>query len=161
MLTTVPAGLGMALPRGTIRQGVVPTDVTQRRLAVVRPVRFANQPRHRTAVAAVGLADPLGVATTAHAVSVFVTSAAVIWGALALSQKVAPEQDRLEGQEPCPACGGTGVELCFCAKWSDGDAGCNACGHTGYTKCRSCGGGGTAVPIRITVGKDPSGGTLL
>lgn len=153
-------GLGVGLSRGPKLQEVMPPDKTGRRLAATRPVRRVARPQHRT-VLAVGLADPAGVASTAHTVSAIAASMAVAWGALALGRNVAPEQDRLEGREPCPACGGTGVELCFCTKWSDGDAGCNACAHTGYTKCRSCGGGGTAVPIPIALRKDPSDGTAF
>jgi hypothetical protein len=48
-------------------------------------------------------------------------------------------------------CNGRGYEPCMCTRWSDGDAGCNSCTHTGYMRCRSCGGGGTAVPIKVTI----------
>jgi hypothetical protein len=37
------------------------------------------------------------------------------------------------------------------ARWSDGDAGCGTCRNTGYMACRSCRGGGTAVPIKATI----------
>jgi hypothetical protein len=39
----------------------------------------------------------------------------------------------------------------MCARWSDGDAGCGTCRNTGYMACRSCRGGGTAVPIKATI----------
>lgn len=91
--------------------------------------------------------------------SAIVASVAACVGAVLLSQNLAPEQDRLKGREPCPTCGGTGYESCFCNKWSDGDVGCNTCGYTGYMKCRSCGGGGTAVPVPITVREDRPTGT--
>ncbi len=54
-------------------------------------------------------------------------------------------------RRPCPACEGRGYEPCMCARWSDGDAGCGTCRNTGYMACRSCRGGGTAVPIKATI----------
>lgn len=59
----------------------------------------------------------------------------------------------MERGDPCPACDGSGYEPCFCNRWSDGDVGCNSCGHTGFTKCKNCGGGGTAVPVPIAIQK--------
>lgn len=63
-------------------------------------------------------------------------------------------QDRVEASEsPCPACGGRGYEPCHCTRWSDNDVGCGTCSRTGYMRCRSCGGGGTAVPIKVAIRK--------
>lgn len=61
--------------------------------------------------------------------------------------------DETHSQTPCPSCHGTGYEPCMCTRWSDNDIGCGACRKTGYMKCRSCGGGGTAVPIAVAVRK--------
>lgn len=71
-------------------------------------------------------------------------------------QMDAAEQDQLQttSRRPCPNCSGSGYEACHCTRWSDGDVGCSSCGRSGMMKCRSCGGGGTAVPIKVTVRKD-------
>lgn len=65
-------------------------------------------------------------------------------------------EDHLQAtaRRPCPTCSGSGYEACHCTRWSDGDVGCSSCGRSGMMKCRSCGGGGTAVPIKVTVRKD-------
>eukprot|EP00798_Chlamydomonas_sp_ICE-L_P023026 gene23026-30218_t len=55
--------------------------------------------------------------------------------------------------EPCPRCEGSGYESCMCSRWSDGDAGCSTCSKTGYMACRSCRGGGTAIPLLVPVRK--------
>ena len=57
-------------------------------------------------------------------------------------------------RRPCPACNGTGMEACFCTRWSDGDFGCNTCNHTGRIPCHVCRGGGNAVPIKLEVFMD-------
>lgn len=58
----------------------------------------------------------------------------------------------------CPRCHGTGKEACFCTRWSDGDtSGCASCNYTGVTRCKACGGGGSAVPIRLAIRKDEPG----
>lgn len=57
-------------------------------------------------------------------------------------------------RRPCPSCGGSGLTPCACTRWSDGDVGCSSCSESGWSKCSSCGGGGTAVPIRVTVRRD-------
>lgn len=64
-------------------------------------------------------------------------------------------QERLEASDrrPCPSCGGSGLQPCFCTKWSDGDVGCSSCSSSGWTKCKSCGGGGLAVPIKVSIRK--------
>eukprot|EP00878_Enallax_costatus_P000343 GHUV01000424.1.p1 GENE.GHUV01000424.1~~GHUV01000424.1.p1 ORF type:complete len:143 (+),score=22.98 GHUV01000424.1:257-685(+) len=66
------------------------------------------------------------------------------------------EQDQLQttSRRPCPTCSGSGYEACHCTRWSDGDVGCSSCGRSGVMKCRSCGGGGTAVPIKVTIRKE-------
>lgn len=83
--------------------------------------------------------------------------AAAAWLAANASKNMEIEQDRLEtmsSRRPCPSCAGTGYEACMCTRWSDGDVGCNSCAHTGMMKCRSCGGGGTAVPIKVSIRKN-------
>lgn len=64
-------------------------------------------------------------------------------------------QERREASDgrPCPSCGGSGLQPCFCTKWSDGDVGCSSCSSSGWTKCKSCGGGGMAVPIKVSIRK--------
>ncbi|KAF8072822.1 hypothetical protein HT031_000482 [Scenedesmus sp. PABB004] len=100
-----------------------------------------------------------GVATQALGATLVSTAAAAV-GAWLLSQQMALEQDQMEAgdsginRRPCPGCGGSGVEACMCQRWSDGDAGCGSCNRTGVTSCRYCRGGGTAVPIKVTIRKD-------
>ncbi|GBF92048.1 hypothetical protein Rsub_04395 [Raphidocelis subcapitata] len=92
---------------------------------------------------AVGIARALGVGLAAVA--------AGLW----LKDEM-QQQERLESpaRRACPACEGRGVEPCACTRWSDGDAGCRSCRNSGLTQCRSCGGGGTAVPIKVTIRSD-------
>eukprot|EP00775_Hariotina_reticulata_P002435 gene2435-biopygen4003 len=87
-----------------------------------------------------------------QAVGVGVAAAAAWW----LSRQPEEAQDQMEttSRRPCPSCGGTGFEECMCHKWSDGDVGCSSCSHTGYMRCRSCGGNGTAVPIKVSIRKN-------
>jgi hypothetical protein len=70
---------------------------------------------------------------------------------------LAAPQDRTQSnRQECPSCNGTGYEPCACRRWNDGDVGCSSCNKTGYMTCRSCGGGGTAVPIPLAIRKhDP------
>lgn len=76
-------------------------------------------------------------------------------GHRALPPKLPTPQDRVaheaSNERPCPSCGGRGFEPCMCTRWSDGDVGCGSCSKTGYMRCRSCGGGGKAVPIKATI----------
>lgn len=58
---------------------------------------------------------------------------------------------RSSDSRPCPNCEGRRVEPCVCTRWSDGDAGCSSCGNSGMMACRACRGGGTAVPIKVTL----------
>jgi len=58
-----------------------------------------------------------------------------------------------DGAPECATCGGSGLEDCACRRWSDGDVGCSTCGGSGKSTCRSCNGGGTAVPIAAKVVK--------
>lgn len=85
-------------------------------------------------------------------VSTLTVTAVGIW---LLRKELMLEQDRLHtsSEEPCPSCGGSGYEPCACTRWSDGDVGCSTCRKTGYMRCRSCGGGGTAVPIKVSIRK--------
>jgi hypothetical protein len=64
-----------------------------------------------------------------------------------------PKQDRQEAGErrACPSCGGSGLQPCACTRWSDSDVGCSTCSQSGWMKCSSCGGGGTAVPIKVSI----------
>jgi hypothetical protein len=53
------------------------------------------------------------------------------------------------GNPECPRCEGTGYEACIlCSRWAGAraQAGCSSCVN-GVQRCKSCGGGGTAVPI--------------
>lgn len=152
-------GAGLSIRRGA---GCSPRrrhDLSSRGLARRGPAREQQRHHHlqplrdgmrsRTVCLATELLEPLSGGGAVTALSAAAAALALGWALVA--QDLLPQQDRLEGREPCPTCGGSGVELCFCHKWSDGDAGCNACGHTGYMECRSCGGGGTAVPLLSTV----------
>jgi hypothetical protein len=74
-----------------------------------------------------------------------------------------PSQDRSNNQRPCPRCEGRRVEPCVCNRWSDGGAdtvGCSSCNKSGMMPCRSCRGGGTAVPIKARI-YVPSGGSSM
>lgn len=148
-LRSAPAGMGLGLPG---RRGVAMAarhPMAGRRLAASGSPA-ARRPGTLPVASTVCMADLFTVASTVPAVA---TSVAVAWGALMLTQNAAHTD---QSGEACPACGGTGLETCFCSRWSDGDVGCRSCNHTGYMKCRSCGGGGTAVPIPLTVSKDDS-----
>lgn len=86
-----------------------------------------------------------------------VSTGIIAVGAYLLSkQETSAEQDQFDSSSrtSCPSCGGSGYEACMCTRWSDGDVGCNSCSHTGYTKCRSCGGNGKAVPRLIKIRKE-------
>ncbi|GBF90141.1 hypothetical protein Rsub_03274 [Raphidocelis subcapitata] len=114
---------------------------SRRRAAALRV-----QPPRAFSVGAASSPDPSGLLSLA-------LSASALFGGLLLLQKLAAEE-RLEQQRaarPCPSCQGRGVEPCVCNRWSDGDAGCASCNRTGLMRCRSCGGGGTAVPIKATL----------
>lgn len=85
------------------------------------------------------------------------TGLAIAVGAVIVRQE-AEAQERLaresSNRRPCPTCNGRGYEPCACTRWSDSDVGCNSCRQTGYMQCRSCGGGGTAVPIKVAIRAD-------
>eukprot|EP00878_Enallax_costatus_P028338 GHUV01030602.1.p2 GENE.GHUV01030602.1~~GHUV01030602.1.p2 ORF type:complete len:145 (+),score=16.87 GHUV01030602.1:182-616(+) len=86
-----------------------------------------------------------------------VSTGIIAVGAYLLSkQETTTEQDRFDSSSrtACPSCGGSGYEACMCTRWSDGDVGCKSCAQTGYTKCRSCGGNGKAVPRLVKVRKE-------
>ncbi|KAI8469379.1 MAG: hypothetical protein J3K34DRAFT_423851 [Monoraphidium minutum] len=76
-------------------------------------------------------------------------------GGFVLLQRELVARERLANEasnrRPCPGCNGRGYEACVCTRWSDNDPGCNSCSHTGYMRCRACGGGGMAVPIKVTI----------
>ncbi|KAK9787501.1 hypothetical protein WJX73_009239 [Symbiochloris irregularis] len=55
--------------------------------------------------------------------------------------------EKANDEERCATCGGTGKVDCLCTRWSDNDVGCGACAGSGKSTCRSCGGGGTRIPI--------------
>lgn len=89
-------------------------------------------------------------------VSQLVTVVGVTAGAAWLLTRVDPllEQETRNRKEACPTCEGTGYETCVCKRWNDDDdTGCSSCRKTGFMKCRSCGGGGTAVPIYVPIRK--------
>uniref|UniRef100_A0A383WBE0 Uncharacterized protein n=1 Tax=Tetradesmus obliquus TaxID=3088 RepID=A0A383WBE0_TETOB len=86
-----------------------------------------------------------------------VSTGIIAVGAYLLSkQETTIEQDRFDSSTgtACPSCGGSGYEACMCTRWSDGDVGCNSCSKTGYTRCKSCGGNGKAVPRLIKIRKE-------
>jgi len=115
-----------------------------------------RQGRTRLAVMNFGTSDPMeSVRVVSQIASTLTVGAVGLW---LLHKELQLEQDRVESpfKEPCPSCGGSGYERCACTRWSDGDVGCSSCSRTGYTRCRSCGGGGTAVPIKVSIPKrDP------
>lgn len=158
-LRAPPRGMGVGLSHHACVRKTTRQCVPQRTSMAVRRWRPSPARQTNLVVAAVGNLDPIGIASGAQAVPAIVASVAACIGVVLLRQNLVPEQDRFQGREPCPTCGGTGYEACFCSKWSDGDVGCNTCGYTGYMKCRSCGGGGTAVPVPITVREDRPTGT--
>lgn len=125
---------------------------TQALVASVR--RPSTRPRGAPQVVNSALAADWS--TVSH-VATLIAGAGIL--ALLSSERVAVEQDRTRSEsEPCPRCNGRGVEECMCTRWSDGDAGCSACGRSGFMKCRSCGGGGTAVPLLSTIKQRSNGG---
>lgn len=145
----------MMVRRANVRPSFVSTPLPGVRLPERRAIqpnaRVAKTQRSRT-VCMIGF--PLGPTSAVKILSVLFTSASVALGALILGQQLMLEQDQMERREPCPACGGTGYEPCMCTRWSDNDVGCGGCGNTGYTKCSKCGGGGTAVPIPVSIRRD-------
>lgn len=90
--------------------------------------------------------------------STIATAIGVALGAGFVAREVMIEEARAaeaaaQREDACPTCHGSGYEPCACRRWSDGDVGCSSCCRTGMMVCRSCRGGGTAVPIRVTVRK--------
>lgn len=131
----------MLTPRGLRASG----QSTQRSNAFTAAHAAPQQQRVSTRTQALGVSITTQIVTTA-----------LIAGAWYLSQQQQDvEQERLEASDrPCPSCGGSGVTPCFCTKWSDGDVGCSSCSRSGWTKCKSCGGGGLAVPIKVSIRKN-------
>jgi len=86
---------------------------------------------------------------------VFVNSSLAVM-AYFVFQELLGDRSPKSGRE-CPSCQGTGVEACFCTRWSDGDNGCSSCNMTGKMPCRACRGGGTAVPIALEIYMDEEG----
>eukprot|EP00879_Flechtneria_rotunda_P000938 GHRR01001068.1.p1 GENE.GHRR01001068.1~~GHRR01001068.1.p1 ORF type:complete len:142 (+),score=0.12 GHRR01001068.1:204-629(+) len=102
-----------------------------------------------------------GDAQVAHVAPVLVASQVVSTVTVAVaawwfSKQLGVAQDTMNtSRRPCPRCNGTGYEACMCTKWSDEDVGCNSCSSSpGYTKCSACGGGGTAVPIKVAISRN-------
>lgn len=90
------------------------------------------------------------------ALAVGTLGAAGLWVALNGDAALSSEHEgrRDQSGEPCPRCSGEGFEPCMCLRWSDGDAGCSTCRpHAGRMPCRSCRGGGTAIPVFQSVHK--------
>lgn len=81
--------------------------------------------------------------------------------ALPLIHSILSSKDRSNNQSPCPRCEGRRVEPCVCNRWSDGgqDIGCSSCKKSGMMPCRSCRGGGTAVPIKARIYVPSRGGS--
>lgn len=94
---------------------------------------------------------------TVNAASTVGTAVGVLLSAAFLAREVLLDQETEQSMnasaEACPNCHGRGMEPCVCTRWSDGDVGCSGCCHTGLMKCRACRGGGTAVPIAVSVRK--------
>ncbi|KAI8463518.1 MAG: hypothetical protein J3K34DRAFT_443751 [Monoraphidium minutum] len=88
-----------------------------------------------------------------EALPVVATGLAIVGAALLLEELKHQERTAHEAtnERPCPSCHGSGYQPCLCQRWSDGDTGCNSCSHSGYMRCRSCGGGGRAIPIKATI----------
>lgn len=84
----------------------------------------------------------------------FMTGVAA-FAAYFLSLRQAAFEDRTHETTACPRCEGRRVEPCHCRRWSDNsnqtDIGCSSCNKSGYMACRSCRGGGTAVPIKARI----------
>ncbi|KAL6764639.1 stress related protein [Haematococcus lacustris] len=103
------------------------------------PLRTRKAEARRIQTAA-SIVDPASL----QMASGLISTALLGVGALMLLRQ--PQAHQVE-QQPCPRCNGSGYEPCACLRWSDGDSsGCATCSRTGYARCRSCGGGGTAVP---------------
>lgn len=134
-----------------------PPSAAEAASATSRAPRLPHRPSRVPAPAGASRPRPLAGPPSALPLSAL-TSAGVLLGAWYLSQQAEAldEQDRLEAssRRPCPSCGGSGMEACMCTRWSDGDVGCQSCAQTGYMRCRSCGGSGTAVPIKVAVRKN-------
>ncbi|GAX80655.1 hypothetical protein CEUSTIGMA_g8090.t1 [Chlamydomonas eustigma] len=97
-------------------------------------------------------------ADAVKAASQILSTCAIAFGAWSLLREGAVEQeegDQRFSSQPCPRCNGARYEPCACTRWSDQDSsGCATCSKTGYMPCRSCRGGGTAVPILSTVRRE-------
>lgn len=105
-----------------------------------------SQRRRRAPIACHALGSLTNIVVTT------VVAGAAAWYLAGRESEWQEEQEAGE-REACPSCGGSGVEECMCTRWSDGDVGCTTCNKTGYMKCRSCRGGGTAVPIKVSIRK--------
>lgn len=109
--------------------------------------------RHRSPPAATtcsATAALLGTASSTQALGQIASAIGVALGAYLVGSRLLEDEsnyDRESNQE-CPTCGGTGIVECFCSRWSDNDVGCASCRGSGKMGCNSCGGGGTAVPIK-------------
>jgi len=114
----------------TIHQGVTGRRVPTQTLPVSR--------------APSALPDDSSIATTVQGVA---------WvSALLYAYTVLAPQAAARDERACETCGGSGYVECFCTRWSDGDdRGCGSCGGSLNTVCKSCRGGGTAVPIQARV----------
>ncbi|BDA50138.1 hypothetical protein COCOBI_15-2660 [Coccomyxa sp. Obi] len=114
--------------------------------------RCATTPK---ALAVGGVADDFGLSSGSsagylltQAVTLTTIGLAAWFSARLLDQ--APGQSEEETTE-CPRCMGSGYEECVCTRWSDNDAGCATCNGSSRMVCRSCGGGGTAVPATAKI----------
>ncbi|EIE23161.1 hypothetical protein COCSUDRAFT_23789 [Coccomyxa subellipsoidea C-169] len=102
-----------------------------------------------------GVADDFGLTSGSSAVNILLQAATfaaigvAAWFTARLVDQ-APEQREDETGE-CPRCSGSGFEECICTRWSDNDAGCATCNGSSRMACRSCGGGGTAVPATAKI----------
>lgn len=140
----------MALQQA-LRAGSTPLASRRSRAALAPPRSRSSSVVVRAGLGGLGSGDAVGLARAVGTVAAAV--AAGLWLRDEMQQ-----QERLARESPtrrtCPTCEGRGYEPCACTRWSDGDAGCRSCSNSGYSQCRSCGGGGTAVPIKVTIRSD-------
>jgi hypothetical protein len=117
----------------------------------------AKHAKHTTHQGVTGRRVPTQTLSVSRALpddsSIATTVQGVAWvSALLYAYTVLAPQTAARDERACETCGGSGYVECFCTRWSDGDdRGCGSCGGSLNTVCKSCRGGGTAVPIEARV----------